>query len=97
MKSHIYNRSSSVIWSWDVYAYILSVPEHLLILKMFFDQYERYLAMIDAEEEYRVKAELAYAMHVEYATSCGLFCSRKNRIEKAKKFLDLYYEYMHCC
>ena len=64
---------------------------------MFFDQYERYLAMIDAEEEYRVKAELAYAMHVEYAASYDLFCSRKNRMKKAKKFLDLYYEYMHCC
>ena len=64
---------------------------------MFCDKYERYLAMIDAEEEYRVKAELAYAMHVEYAASYDLFCSRKNRMKKAKKFLDLYYEYMHRC
>jgi hypothetical protein len=64
---------------------------------MFFDKYERYLAMIDAEEEYRVKAELAYTMHVVYANSGCMFCSRKKRIERAKKFLDLYYEYMHCC
>ena len=63
---------------------------------MFFDKYEKYLAMIEAEEDYRTKAELAYTMHVVYACSHGLFCSRKKRMEKAKKFLDLYYEYMRC-
>jgi hypothetical protein len=77
---------------YDIYQSII-----LLHLKMFFDKYEKYLAMIEAEEDYRTKAELAYTMHVVYANSRCMFCSRKKRIERVKKFLDLYYEYMHCC
>ena len=53
--------------------------------------------MIEAEEDYRTKAELAYTMHVVYANSRCMFCSRNKRMERVKKFLDLYYEYMHCC
>lgn len=64
---------------------------------MFFDKYEKHLAMIEAEEDYRTKAELAYTMHVIYANSCCMFCFRKKRIDRAKKFPDLYYEYMHYC
>ena len=48
----------------------------------------------DCQEGYRVKAELAYAMHVEYALTNSCFLFRKSRQRKAKKFLDLYYEYM---
>lgn len=72
------------------------------IIKMFlsslFDPYDKYMAMIDEEEDYREKAELAYTIHaMYYASSCGCFCSRKKRMEKAKKFLDLHREYMQYC
>ena len=72
------------------------------IIKMFlsslFDPYDKYMAMIDEEEDYREKAELAYTIHaMYYASSCGCFCSRKKRMEKAKKFLDLHHEYMQYC
>ena len=56
-----------------------------------------YMSMIDEEEGYRAKAELAYAMHVEYALTNTCFLFRKNRMRKAKKYLDLYYEYMSYC
>jgi hypothetical protein len=69
-----------------------------MFLSSLFDPYDKYMAMIDEEEDYREKAELAYAIHaMYYASSCGCFCSHKKRMEKAKKFLDLHHEYIQYC